>query len=99
MEQASSADLMGGRSLLGALLHGLTARLKSVGRSISVRRQSRMLHLCETLSLGEKRFVAVVQVNQEMFLVGGAANSVALLTRLSASPNSGAELDPQTGNA
>jgi flagellar biogenesis protein FliO len=40
------------------------------------------LRICETAPLGDKRFVAVVQVDHERFLVGGAANSVALLAKL-----------------
>ena len=38
--------------------------------------------MCESVSLGEKRFVAVVQVDGERFLIGGAAGSVAMLTKL-----------------
>jgi hypothetical protein len=45
------------------------------------------LRVCETVSLGEKRFVAVVEVDGEQFLVGGAASSVATLARLKPSPN------------
>lgn len=46
-------------------------------------RPERQLRLCETLTLGERRFVAVVQFRQEQFLIGGTANSVALLAQLS----------------
>jgi len=45
--------------------------------------QSRkMLKVCESVSLGEKRFVAVVQVANERFLIGGAPSSVSMLARL-----------------
>ena len=40
------------------------------------------LRVCESVSLGEKRFVAVVQVDDERFLIGGSSGSVSLLTRL-----------------
>jgi flagellar biogenesis protein FliO len=40
------------------------------------------LRICETVSLGEKRFVAVVQVDDERFLIGGSSSAVSLLTRL-----------------
>lgn len=40
------------------------------------------LRVCESVSLGEKRFVAVVQVDGERFLIGGSPSSVAMLTRL-----------------
>jgi len=42
----------------------------------------KLLKLCETVSLGEKRFVAVVQVANERFLIGGASSSISLLARL-----------------
>ena len=42
----------------------------------------RNLRVCETVSLGEKRFVAVVQVDEERFLIGGSSTAVSLLTRL-----------------
>jgi flagellar biogenesis protein FliO len=34
------------------------------------------------VSLGEKRFLAVVKVEGQLLLIGGASNSVCLLTRL-----------------
>jgi len=40
------------------------------------------MRLCETLSLGDRRFLAVVLVEQQKYLVGGAPNSVALLAKL-----------------
>src|SRR5258705_11713720 len=42
----------------------------------------RNLRVCENVSLGDKRFVAVVQVDQERFLIGGSSSSVSLLARL-----------------
>ncbi len=42
----------------------------------------RRLRLRETVALGEKRFVAVVEFERRRFLIGGAANSVNLLTEL-----------------
>lgn len=44
----------------------------------------RRLRLCEAVPLGDKRFVAVVQFERNRFLIGGAPNSVVLLTRLDA---------------
>ena len=49
---------------------------------IRVHRAPRRLRLCETLALGEKRFVAVIEFEGQQFLVGGAAASVNLLARL-----------------
>jgi flagellar biogenesis protein FliO len=42
----------------------------------------RRLRLCENLSLGERRFVAVIEFEKARFLVGGTATSLALLARL-----------------
>jgi len=46
------------------------------------RRTPRRLRLCESLPLGERRFVAVVEFEAARFLVGGTPSSVVLLSRL-----------------
>jgi flagellar biogenesis protein FliO len=46
------------------------------------RRAPRRLRLCESLPLGDRRFVAVVEFDRERFLVGGTASSLVLLSRL-----------------
>jgi flagellar biogenesis protein FliO len=45
-------------------------------------RPEKLLRLSETLSLGERRFVAVVEFERQKFLIGGTASSVCLLARL-----------------
>jgi|HubBroStandDraft_6_1064221.scaffolds.fasta_scaffold00061_18 flagellar biogenesis protein FliO len=40
------------------------------------------LRVCETVSLGDKRFIAVIQVDGEQFLVGGSSSSVSTLAHL-----------------
>jgi flagellar biogenesis protein FliO len=75
------------KSLLEGFRTVLTHFL-SLGGKISVQRRKNDLRLCETLSLGDKRFLAVVLVDQQKFLVGGAGNSVALLAKLSSSTSS-----------
>jgi flagellar biogenesis protein FliO len=42
----------------------------------------RQLRLCETLALGERRFLAVIECERQKFLIGGSGSSVALLTQL-----------------
>jgi len=42
----------------------------------------RRLQVAETVSLGEKRFVAVIQIDGYQYLVGGGATNVALLAKL-----------------
>ncbi len=51
-------------------------------RRATSRTKSPRLRVCESLSLGEKRFVAVVQFETQQFLIGGGAASVNLLARL-----------------
>jgi hypothetical protein len=46
------------------------------------RHPRKRLRVCETVALGEKRFVAVIEVDGEQFLVGGGSTSVATLARL-----------------
>jgi flagellar biogenesis protein FliO len=48
----------------------------------SAHRRERRLRLCEMLSLGEKRFIAVVEYGQEKFLLAGTPQSISLLKRL-----------------
>ena len=45
-------------------------------------RREKRLKLCETLSLGERRFVAVVRYREQQFLVGGTGQTIALLAHL-----------------
>jgi flagellar biogenesis protein FliO len=45
-------------------------------------RRVRRLRVCETLSLGERRFLAVIEFDRQEFLVGGSGNSLELLARL-----------------
>ncbi len=48
------------------------------------RRRRRKLQLLEIQQLGEKRFVAIVRVGKQKFLIGGAATSVSLLAEINA---------------
>lgn len=61
-------------------------KLLTGAQGVRVKRKERSMRLCETLSLGDRRFLAVVLVEQQKFLVGAAGNSVALLARLSSPP-------------
>lgn len=56
--------------------------LKWITQRVKVQQSHKTLRVCESVSLGEKRFVAIVQVDDERFLIGGSAASVALLSRL-----------------
>jgi flagellar biogenesis protein FliO len=56
--------------------------LKGITHRVKVQQARKSLRVCESVSLGEKRFVAVVQVDEERFLIGGSSGSVSLLSRL-----------------
>ncbi len=60
------------------------------------RRRPRRLRLCESLPLGERRFVAVVEFDQARFLVGGTPSSLVLLSRLA---DGGGEIESETEEA
>lgn len=62
-------------------------RLRQALPAVRVRRAPRRLRLCESVALGEKRIVAVVQYEGQKFLIGGSAHSVNLLARLGEGPD------------
>jgi Flagellar biosynthesis protein, FliO len=45
-------------------------------------RPKKRLRVCESVSLGEKRFLAIVSVDSESFLLGGSTGNVAMLAKL-----------------
>lgn len=61
---------------------GPLSNLLSWLRSKYAQRPVRKLRVSETVSLGEKRFVAILQVDDRKYLIGGGASNVALLTAL-----------------
>jgi len=58
-------------------VRGLWQNLLRAGR-----RAPRRLRLCESLALGERRFVAVIEYGQTRFLLGGTGSSLTVLARL-----------------
>ena len=49
---------------------------------LRMRRPVRQLRMCESLSLGEKRLVAVLQFEGQRYLVGATGASITLLSKL-----------------
>ena len=80
MKMTPALELHG---LRGSPLGSLWARLQSVWGSIRVQRRSRRLRLCESLSLGEKRLIAVVEFEEQRFLVAATSEQITLLQTLS----------------
>jgi flagellar biogenesis protein FliO len=58
---------------------GVLERLCRLWSRVTIRRRERSLRLCETLSLGEKRMVAVVQFERERYLLGVTNQAICLL--------------------
>ena len=56
--------------------------VRNLFRKVTVRRRERALRVCETLPLGDRRFLMVVQFEQRRFLVGATNHSISLLERL-----------------
>lgn len=77
-------------------LHGFAKEswlwLIGVARSIRTVPAHRRLRLAETLSLGEKRFVAVVEFEHQQFLIAGTSQTVNLLARLGEPSDFGQQL-------
>lgn len=76
---ASSARFAVGWKSLASFL---TAKWNWALEKFKSHQVRKRLRVCETVSLGEKRFVAVIQVDGEQFLVGGSSSSVSTLAHL-----------------
>jgi flagellar biogenesis protein FliO len=46
------------------------------------RRRPKSLRVCESLSMGDRRFIAVIAYQHSRFLLGGTSGSLVLLARL-----------------
>jgi len=60
---------------------------------------TKRLRVAETVSLGEKRFVALVCVEGREFLIGGGSSGVCLLTPLESAKNAGLADSAEQGEA
>ncbi len=72
-----------------SLVGSLWARLRAVWDSVNVHRRIRRLHLCESVSLGEKRLIAVVEFEDQRFLLAATSESITLLQSLGAAAPTG----------
>ncbi|MGA2717366.1 MAG: flagellar biosynthetic protein FliO [Candidatus Acidiferrales bacterium] len=77
-ETLSAAD-----AAFPSFARSLFERLGAISRRLMRTREPKRLRLCETLSLGNRGYVAVVRYHDQQFLVGGTSSSVALLAELS----------------
>jgi len=72
--------------VLRASLLSVRKCLTRYSSDVLVRRMPRRLRVAETVSLGEKRFVSILQVDGEQFLVGGSSSNIVLLAKLEGKP-------------
>ncbi len=83
-----------GRALLARIYGQFVQWVRQFARPIFKRRgHRRTLALLETQQLGDKRFVAIVRVGKQKFLIGGGATSVSLLAEIT--PQRAAILTPR----
>ena len=86
--QKTSRSEAPGSSASYALLQTLQAAAAAGWRWLLVRRRAqiagRRLRVVETVALGEKRFVALLNVDGAQFLIGGGATGISLLATLEA---------------
>jgi flagellar biogenesis protein FliO len=78
-------------TLRGSLAASLWTRLCRAWNSIRVQRRARHLRLCESLSLGEKRLLAVVEFEDQRFLLAATPDRITLLQTLEAARPAGDE--------
>ena len=57
-------------------------RLRTVAQSAFRQRRGRKLRVCETLALGDKRQLMIVECGERRLLIGAAGNFLATLTEL-----------------
>jgi flagellar biogenesis protein FliO len=87
MRSAGGTDMR--ENYLARMMRWLLARGRSWGSH-----PSRQLRLRETLALGERRFIAVVEFERQKFLIAGTGSSVAMLAAL---PGEGGQEQRQPG--
>jgi flagellar biogenesis protein FliO len=94
MREAGDSRKLIAAQMLPFSLSTMRAGLKILWeRAVKIgRHREKRLRLCESLPLGERRFVAVVEFEKTRFLVGGTATSLVLLSRLGEEALRGAEL-------
>jgi flagellar biogenesis protein FliO len=71
-----------GASLLRTICGKALAAYRWLDQKRTQQSSMRRLRVAETISLGEKRFVSIVQVDGAQYLIGGAAGNVSLLAVL-----------------
>jgi hypothetical protein len=79
---------------LKALVQSLTSAWNWTQQQLKSRQTRKRLRICESVSLGEKRFVAVIEVDGKQFLLGGSPTSLTTIARLDPLQKMADALDP-----
>ena len=79
MKTLSAVNPQSWQSAPLATLWGL---LRRAFATVHIQRRERRLRLCESLPLGEKRLIAVVEFEEQRFLVAATPNNISLLQTL-----------------
>jgi len=67
----------------------IVSRIRAAFSEVRIQRRTRRLKLCETLSLGEKRILALVECENRRFLIAATAQNISLLETLGAAEEGG----------
>jgi len=77
----SNTSAVGSEQGLGSFLASLWAQISSALSKVTATR-NRGLRLCESLSLGEKRMLAIIECDHQRFLLAATPQSISLLQSL-----------------
>jgi flagellar biogenesis protein FliO len=72
----------------------ILSRIRAAFSEVRIQRRTRRLKLCETLSLGEKRILALVECENRRFLIAATAQNISLLETLSVPEEGGEKPQP-----
>jgi flagellar biogenesis protein FliO len=68
--------------LQGSLMRTIWTQLRSAWQGVRIQRRQRRLRLSESVSLGEKRLIALVEFEGQRFLVAATSERISLLQSL-----------------
>jgi flagellar biogenesis protein FliO len=70
------------RQRLAVLILRVFVLARNAVRSVKVSGKPKLLRLCETLPLGDRRALMIVQIERRRFLIAATSQSITLLQRL-----------------
>lgn len=88
-----------GTSRSRTLLAQVLSKLHRFVSAVKIRRRESSLRVCETVSLGERRSLLVVQFESERFLISSTNHTISLLHRLENKREAQSDLAVPTSDA